>query len=199
MRPLGDIDLVLYGRGLLHFIECHHDHRRAVAFDQTRAPLEFFLTFLKRNRVHDSLPLHALKPRFDDIEVGAVDHDGELGDVGFGSDIVQKLSHCLRGIEHALVHIDVDNICAAFNLFAGNRQGIFVFLLPNQAGEFARAGDVGALADHDEIGFRSNRETLETAEVRETVRLRRHAGTAPTNGIGNGSNMLRGRTATAAD
>jgi hypothetical protein len=58
-------------------------------------------------------------------------------------------------VEHALVHVDVDDLGAVFDLFAGHGQGFLVLLLAIRRAKRLGAGDVGALPDVDESGVPS--------------------------------------------
>ncbi len=169
---------MLDGGGLFFLVERHHDDRRAVALDQSRAPFKLLLTLFKRDRVHHTLALDALQPCFDDVEIGAVDHNGKFGNVRLGGDVIQKLLHRRCRVEHPFVHVDIDDIGAAFDLFSSDGERFFVILFANQASEFPRTGDIGSFTDDDEIGFRANSQALEPTEMGKPMRLRRHAGPA---------------------
>ena len=115
--------------------------------------------------------MNALQARFDYFPIRAVDHDRHARDVRLRRDVVQKSRHGLFGIEHALVHVDVDNLRTVFDLLAGHRQRRFVLAAQNQLGKTRRAGDVRALADIDEAGVWAKYQRLETAEARVTLRF----------------------------
>ena len=154
---LADGDLVVLGDGLPLFVERHHDHRGAVAADQPGLAEELFLAPLQADRVDDRLALHALEPRLDDAPLGAVDHDRDLGDARVGRDQVQEPGHRLLAVDQALVHVDVEDVGAPLDLVARHGQrGLEVAAL-DQAGKPLRAGDVGPLADHDEVGLGADR------------------------------------------
>jgi hypothetical protein len=65
VRALADRNASLDARRLTFFVERHHDHGGAVPFDAPRLLEERVLTLLERDRVHDSLPLQGLQPRFE--------------------------------------------------------------------------------------------------------------------------------------
>ena len=46
----------------------------------------------------------------------AVDHDRDARDLRLGRDVVEERRHRLLGVEHALVHVDVDDVGAAAHL-----------------------------------------------------------------------------------
>jgi len=56
----------------------------------------------------------------------------------------------------------------AFDLLLGDAQSFFELAAQNQLGELGRAGDVGALADVNEVGFRANHQRLQAAEAGES-------------------------------
>ena len=100
------------------------------------------------------LPWTHFKPGLDHRPFRAVDHDRHAGDVRFRSDQIQEMRHGLLGIEHSFVHVDVNDLRAVLDLLLGDGQRFLVLPGQDELGEFGRAGDVGALADVDEIGVR---------------------------------------------
>ena len=77
--------------------------------------------------------------------------------LGLGRDQVQEPGHRLLAVDQALVHVDVEDVGAALDLLAGDGQRLLEVALLDQAGEPLRAGDVGPLADHDEVGLGADR------------------------------------------
>ena len=75
---------------------------------------------------------------------------GHAADVGLGGDQLGEAVHRRDAVDHALVHVDVDDLRAGLDLLAGDgeRRGVVAGL--DQVAEPRRAGDVGALADVDE-------------------------------------------------
>src|SRR3546814_5507041 len=57
-----------------------------------------------------------------DLPLGGIDHDRHPGDVGFGGDQVEELHHRRLGVEHALVHVDVDHLGTILDLLACDGQ-----------------------------------------------------------------------------
>ena len=166
----GDGHFALGGIGLALFVEGHDDHAGAVAADLARLLAENVFAFLQADGIDDALALQALQPGFDHAPARAIHHDGHARDVRLGAERIQERGHGLLGIEHGLVHVDVDHLRAALDLLARNGQRFFVFAVADQLGESRRAGDVGALADVDEIGVRTNHQRFEAAEARISAR-----------------------------
>ena len=150
-----DLDLALDGVGLAVLVERHHHHGGAVAAHQPRLAQELGLAFLHRDRVDDALALQALQPGLDHAPLGAVDHHRDAGDVGLGGDQVEVVDHRLLGVEHALVHVDVEDLRAALDLLARDHDRLVEAVFQDQLLELRAAGDVGALADVDEVGLRA--------------------------------------------
>ena len=100
---------------------------------------------------------------------------GTPRDVGLGGDEVQERRHRLLGVEHALVHVHVDDLGASSHLLARDGERLLVLPGEDQLRELRRAGDVGALADVDEVRVGADDEGLEAAEA--GVRPRPPAGT----------------------
>ena len=79
-----------------------------------------------------------------------VDHQRHPGDVRLAGDQLEEAVHRGDAVDHALVHVDVDDLRAGLDLLAGDRQRGGVVALLDQPAEPGRPGDVGALADVDE-------------------------------------------------
>ena len=148
-----DLDASLVGISLSALVERHHDRRAAVAPHELRLAQELGLALLERDRVDHRLALDALQPRLDHVPFRGVDHDRHACDVGLGGDQVEKARHRRLGIEHRLVHVDVDHLRAVCDLLAGDS---------------ARTGDVGALADVNEERVVVDGEWLEAGEPQRT-------------------------------
>ena len=117
---LADRHLALDRIRLPLLVEGHHDHRRAVALDGRRLLQEILLAFLQADRVDDALALQALQTGLDDRPLRAVHHHRDAGDLGLGRNQVEERRHRLLGVEHALVHVDVQEVGAAADLIDGD-------------------------------------------------------------------------------
>ena len=128
------------------------------------AAQELGFAVLEADRVDDRLALQRLQARFDDRPLAAVDHHRHGGDVVLAGDQPQELRHHRFAVEQGLVHVDVDDVRAAFDLLTGDLDGLFVLLVLDQPGELLRAGDVRPLADHQEVAVGPQRERPRAAE-----------------------------------
>ena len=164
---LADRDLPLDGIRLALLVERHHDDAGAVAADEARFLQEVRFAFLHADGIDDRLPLHALEAGDQHRPLRAVDHHRDARDVRLGADVIQEVGHGALGIEHALVHVDVDQVGAAAHLIESDRCGFSVVAGTNQPRELRRAGDIGALADHLEVAVGANREDFEAGELRK--------------------------------
>ena len=167
-QPVGaraDLDLAFDGIGLALFVEGHDDDRGAVAPHQPRLAQELGFAFLHRDRIDDALSLQALQSGLDHAPLRAVHHHRDARDVRLGGDQVEVLDHRFLRIEQALVHVDVDHLRAVLDLLAGDRHGLVQPAFQDQLLELRAAGDIGALADVDEVGFRRDLQRLQAAEA----------------------------------
>ncbi len=194
-----DFGLARVGVGLAGFVEGHHDHRRAVAQAQFRAFDELGLAFLHRDRIDDALALDALEAGLDHAPLRRVDHDRHARDVGLRGDQEQEAHHRRLGVEHALVHVDVDDLRAVFHLLARDRQRVVVAAFEDHAGEGLGAGDVGALADVDEQRVLADVERLQPGQAHRRFEHRRHARRDAFNRFRDGGDVRRRGAAAAAD
>ena len=176
-----DLDLARDGIGLTLFVEGHHHHRRAVAAHQPRLTQEFRLAFLHRDGIDDAFALQTFQAGFDHAEFRAVHHHRNTRDIRFGGDQIEIIDHRFFGVEHALVHVDIEHLRAVFHLLARNRHRFVETAFKDQCLELCRTGDVGALTDVDEIGLRRDDQRFEAAEPGETrpdILLACHAASA---------------------
>ena len=196
---VGNGDALIDRLGLAVLVEGHDDDRRAITPGQPRLAQEFGLALLQADGVDDALALDALQPGLDDAPLGRVEHDRHAGNVGFAGDEVQKAGHGRLGVEHALVHVDVDHLCAVFHLLAGHVEGGAVVAGQDELGEAARAGDVGALADVDEVRLRGDDQRLQAAEAGVGRQAGDGARRQVAHGLGKGADVGRRRAAATAD
>ncbi len=166
--PVGaraDLDLARAGVGLADFVE-GHDHRgRAIAADLQRMFDEGRFAFLERDRIDHALALQALQAGLDHAPPGTVHHHRDAGDIRLGHDQVEKAHHRLLRIDHALVHVDVQDLGAVVDLLARHFDGFLVALFLDQLAELGAAGDVGALADVDEQQLRGDDQRLKAGQA----------------------------------
>ena len=159
---------------------------------------EGLLSFFEADGIDYPLALDALEPGLDDGEIGAVDHDRHPGDVRLGGDSVEELGYHFFRFEQPLVHVDVDDVGSPLHLLAGHIDRRFVVPLFDQAGETARAGDVGALADHGEVGVGVDDEGFHAAVAGKRGRGGKRAGWFSRDDLGDGSDVIRAGAAAAA-
>ncbi len=196
---LADLDLALGRVRLALLVEGHDDDRRAVVATEPGLLDERFLAFLEADRVDDGLALHAFQSRNDDRPLRRVDHDRQTRHVGLGGDQVEEGDHRPLGVEHALVHVDVDDLRAVLDLLACDGDSRRVIVGFDQASEDRRARDVAALADIDEQVVRPDVERLQTGQPAPDGQCRHAARRLPAQGIRQSTDMFGRGSAAAAD
>ncbi len=117
------------------FIKSHYDRSCTQLFDASGMLQENLFSFFQRNRIHNTFTLHAHQTFFDHLPFRRVDHHGNTGNIRFGCDQVQESRHLLHGIQHSVIHIDIDHLRAVFHLLAGNCQSLFIIFFLDQAQE----------------------------------------------------------------
>jgi hypothetical protein len=198
VRPGADLHLPLDRVRLPLFVEGHHDGAGTVAAYLPRLIQELRLAFFQADRVDESFALHALEARFENAPLRAVDHDRNARNLRLGANEIQEPGHRLLGVEHALIHVDVDDVRAVAYLLKGDRNSLRVVAFGDQLSELGRPGHVGALTHHDEVRLWPNDQGLEAAEARIVAfalgpRARRQVADR----LGDGLDVVRSR-ATAA-
>ena len=172
IRALANRDFPLDGVGLPLLVERHDDDAGAVTAHQRRLPEEILLALFQADRIDDGLSLNALQPRRDHRPFRAVDHDRHAGDLGLGRDVVEEVRHRSFRIEHPFVHVHIEQVRAAADLFERDRGRRRVVAGANHPGEAKGSGDVRALADHLKVRIGADRQRFEAGELGEMLHQR---------------------------
>ena len=162
--PPEDFLAALQVVGLTLLVEGHHDDGGTVLAAQPCLADELLFALFHRDRVDDRLALHVLQARFHDLPLGRVDHHRNTADVGLGCDQLGEPVHRRDTVDHALVHVDVDDLRTDFDLLQSDRQRGVVVPGFDQVAEPGGAGDVGALTDVHEQGIVGDVERLQAGE-----------------------------------
>ena len=117
---------------------------------QRRLLLEQLLANLKRDGIHNRLALAPLQAGHDNLKLRGIQHERHLGNLWLGDGDLDKLLHRCKSIQHAIINIDVDNVCSIFDLGLGNVHRLAVFAGHHELLEFDRSGDVASLANVEE-------------------------------------------------
>src|SRR5262249_24024144 len=108
-----------------------------------------------------------------------------------------KLGHSGNGIDHPFVHIDVENVRAAFDLLPSHRQGALKIPGQDQFGKLRLASDIRPLTDHGKA--RVQRVGLEPAQSSHTLSFRDLTGSQTLYHFRQEPDVIRRRTAAAPD
>ena len=184
---------------LAGLVESHDDDGSAVAADEFRLLDESIFAFLQTDRVDDRLALHATQTCLDHGPFRRVDHDRQTRNVGLGCDQFQERHHGLLRVEHAFVHVDVDDLCAILHLLSRYLHGRRVIVCLDQAPEDCGARDVAALADIDEQIVRADVQGLEPRQAAADGQVRHAARRRGANRFPECSDVLGTCAATASD
>ena len=185
--------------GLPLLVEGHDHRRRAIAAHLARVVEKNLLPLLQADGVDDALALQALESRLEHAPLGGIEHHRHPRDVGLRGDEVEEAHHRRFGVEHALVHVDVDHLRAARDLLARHLDRRRVVACLDELAKARGAGHVGALAHVDEQRLLVDRDRLQAGETG----LHRHRGNgarrAPAEPLSQHADVLRGRAAAAAE
>mmetsp|Transcript_24963 Transcript_24963/g.58171 ORF Transcript_24963/g.58171 Transcript_24963/m.58171 type:complete len:753 (-) Transcript_24963:165-2423(-) len=201
VRALADALLVLVGGGLALLVEGHDDDRGAVPLHDLGLLDEILLALFERDGIDDTLALAALEARLDDVELGRIDHDGQLGDVRLGDEHVEELIHRVLAVKQTLVHIDVDHLRTALGFRARDLERLVVIAVEDELLVLCRPSNIAALAHVHEAEILVDGEGLEARNAHLGARRRPDARLIPLllNQSVNSSNVLRRGAAAAAE
>jgi hypothetical protein len=134
-----------------------------------------------------------------DGEARAVHHDRQPRDVRLAGDEVEEARHRGLAVEHAVVEADVEDVGAALHLVARHLERLVVAVLEDEPAELLRAGDVGALADEDEVRLGRDGQRLVAAQPCVVRRAGRLSRSDAIHGSSDGRDVLGTGAAAAAD
>ena len=195
VRPLRDSDLFLIGRGLPFLVEGHDDHGGTEAVDFCGFFQEGRLPAGEADGVDDAFALGVLESREDAVPVGRVDHEGGLRDGGVVLQGTDESFHAPGPVQHAVVHVDVDDAGSPLDLPGRHLQGGVVVPLGDEPGELPGAGNIGPFADEGEVPFcRVDEIGIQAADCQLTGWLFRRGGGQ----LREGGDMLRRSAAAPA-
>ncbi len=198
ITALADLGLALESIRLAQLVEGHHHCRRAVAPDQPGRLDERCLAFLEADGIHHRLALHALQPGLDHVPFGRIYHQRHARDVRLGGEQVDEPGHRRLRIQHRLIHVDVDDLRAIFDLLACHADRLGVVAVQDQPREHLRAGDVGALADVDEQRVVADVERFQPGQAQLVLDVRNAARRHVLERLGDRLDVRRRGAATAA-
>ena len=142
--------------------------------------------------------MHALQTGFDHRPFAGVDHEGNARDLGFSGQQMQEAHHSGGGIQHAFVHVDIDDLRAVVDLLERHSKRFVVTFIFDQAFEFRRAGDVGAFANVQKQAVATHFERLESGKTQLRRDVRNPTGRSTANGFRDRADMFGRGAATAA-
>ena len=162
--------LLSFSRRLPFLVERHHDDGGAVTLHDLRVMQELFLTTLEGDRVHDALALAALQASLDDVELGRVNHERNLGGVRLGNEQVHKARHGSFAVDQAVVHVDVNDVRTVLDLLERDGESLLKVTIDDGLLEDGRARNVAPFTEVDErlavvIFVRHIVERLETGDA----------------------------------
>ena len=120
-------------------------------------------------------------------------------DVRLRGDEVEEADHVRLGVEEPFIHVHVDRLGAVLDLAPGYAEGGLEVVLPDEAREAGRAGDVGALADVDEERIGGDVQGLEPGEPGDRGVLGRNPGGDSRHRLDERPDVVGSRAAASAD
>ena len=165
ITTLADILASLQVVCLAFFIKRHDHHGCAITLAEACLGEKFFLPGLQADRVDDGLALYTFEPCLNHIPFGRVHHDGNPADIRLRGNQIEKGHHGRLRVQHAFIHIDINDLRAIFYLCARHGQCLVEAAVHNKAFEFGRAGDIAALPHIHEQAVRRDVERFQSAQA----------------------------------
>ena len=191
VHSAADLDSAIEGIRLTVFIECHTQQRGTETACFFRMFKENFFTFFEADGVDNAFPLRACKTCTDRLKVGGVDHDRDPGNIRFSRQTEQKTGKLRRCIQHGIVHIDVNDRCAVFDLIPGNVQGFFHVTLFDETQKFAGTRHIGSFTHIEEGEFRIGNEGIQSCKTQSGRNRFQRTGCCSFQCLCNGTDVIR--------
>ncbi|CAI8378587.1 MAG: Uncharacterised protein [Hyphomonas sp. TMED17] len=128
-------------------VEGHNNNRSAIRAALAGLIEKNLFAFFQRNRINDGFALNAFQAGFNNVPFRAVDHNRDAGNVRFGCDKIKECGHGYDAVEHAFIHINIDDLCAVLDLLPGNFDPGSKIACGHELTELGRAGDICPFAD----------------------------------------------------
>ena len=106
----------IYHKYLTLFIKGHDHNSGSMALDSGGMLPEGLLALLHGDGVDGALALATLEACLHNEELGGVDHEGHLADLGVRHQQVHKLGHGRHAIDQAIIHVNVQHMSALLDL-----------------------------------------------------------------------------------
>ncbi|OAV73241.1 hypothetical protein Barb7_02986 [Bacteroidales bacterium Barb7] len=100
-------------------VKSHHNGGGTQSADTGSVLQEDGFTFFQGNGIDDALALYAHQPPLNHFPLGRVNHHGDTGYIRLRGYQIEESSHLLDGIQHTIVHIDVNHLRTVLYLLAG--------------------------------------------------------------------------------
>ena len=159
---------------------------------------ELLLALLQGNGVDDAFALSVFQTLENRVPVRGVYHHRGPCNVRLAGDVPQEGAHPLRGVEHRVVHIDVDDRRSALYLGGSDGERLAVFLRSDKFRELARTRDVGPFSYVGEVAAPVDQHRLQSA-YREGLAGLEAARGKPLHRFRQSLDVLRSGAAAASD
>ena len=150
--------------GLALFVERHNDHCRTHRLDKARVVDKRRFALFETDGVDYSFALQAFKSGLDDVPLRRIEHKRHASDVGVGRKQVDEPAHFRLGVEHRVVHVDVDDLRPVFDLSSSDVARLIVVFFVDKSQKLTASRHVATFADVDEIAFGSDVDGIEPGE-----------------------------------
>ena len=150
--------------GLTLFIKGHNNNSGPVSPDKAGMFQELFLAFFQTDGVDHCLALDAFQACLYDCKFRRVDHKRNLGNFRFSQQKIQEGMHLMLRIQHSVIQVNIQDLCAIFHLSACYLKGLVIYFFTDQASKLPASGHIATLPDIDEIGSFKSSKGLQTTQ-----------------------------------
>ena len=204
VRTLAHAHLFFIPSSLAILIESHHHNSSTMNLDSTRLLFELGLALLQTDGVDDALALAALDTSFDNVELGRIDHKGDLGDLRVGHQQINKAGHSSNTVNETIIHVNIKHVSTLVHLGKSNASSLIVVTVHNSLLVNGRTSNIATLTQHQESGAVVSKvglvvQRLKTTQTKQSRDIMHRTRLIFTCHLGNSSNMLRTGAAAATD
>ena len=120
VRARANFKFSIRGVSLTLLIKSHDNNGCSIPQTQFRMLNKLILSLFERNRIHDCLTLNTFQTSLDYRPFRTINHYRHTSNIWLGCRKVQESGHSRFTVEHAFVHIHINNLSAILNLLTRN-------------------------------------------------------------------------------
>ena len=119
---------------------------------------ELSFAFFHGDRIDNGFALYAFQACFENLPFGAINHHGDARNIRLARHELQEARHGRNPVNQTVIHIDVNNLRAAFDLLPRNGKRLLVIIIDDEFFKPRGPRNICAFTDIDKLCGRGRHE-----------------------------------------